>query len=238
MSRLDLSASSISWYLRTNDAVLRVDVALWLRIWCQIAPYSTAGTPPVSGRLFPPLPRASDMDCHHNAQCSACGAFGQYQPWQTYVAAAAGPVSAWQLTGAKPTFSFAATRHRGRGPLARITRHPVLWAIVVWARSHVPANGNLVSVIMFGGLGSLALGSCWLVDHRSRVRLGQNRWQALAKVTSIVPFAAILRGRTRLRWSGTMTLSAAVAVAIFVWFGLQGHRLIAGSDQLTYLGWR
>lgn len=40
--------------------------------------------------------------------------------------------------------------------LKRYVRHPLSWAVVVWAVAHLTANGDLASVILFGGLGLFA----------------------------------------------------------------------------------
>ena len=82
--------------------------------------------------------------------------------------------------------------------ILRVTRHPIMWAIGLWALSHVAANGDLASLIFFGSLALLALGGTVLIDHKKRLALGSN-WSRLAEVTSNIPFLAIVAGRTRLR---------------------------------------
>ena len=39
----------------------------------------------------------------------------------------------------------------------RFTRHPMLWGISLWSVVHLFANGDLASLILFGGLGSFSL---------------------------------------------------------------------------------
>jgi uncharacterized membrane protein len=82
--------------------------------------------------------------------------------------------------------------------ILRITRHPVMWSIGLWALSHLPANGDLASLIFMGSLAGLALGGTVLIDRKKRLALGSN-WAKLKRDTSNIPFAAILTGRTRLR---------------------------------------
>jgi uncharacterized membrane protein len=82
--------------------------------------------------------------------------------------------------------------------IMRVTRHPIMWAIGLWALSHLPPNGDLASLLFFGSLAALALGGTVLIDRKKRLALGSN-WPRLAEVTSNVPFLAILAGRTRLR---------------------------------------
>lgn len=41
--------------------------------------------------------------------------------------------------------------------LRRLTPHPMLWGIALWAAGHLLANGDLASLILFGGFGVFAL---------------------------------------------------------------------------------
>lgn len=79
----------------------------------------------------------------------------------------------------------------------RITRHPILWAIGLWALVHLVANGGVAELILFGALGILALGGALHLDVRKRVETGE-AWTSYVEATSNVPFAAILLGRQRL----------------------------------------
>ena len=65
--------------------------------------------------------------------------------------------------------------------IVRITRHPFLWGVAVWALAHLTINGDLASVILFGSLLVLAVGGTRFVLS-----------------TSNIPFAAIVSGRNRL----------------------------------------
>ena len=85
-----------------------------------------------------------------------------------------------------------------RGVL-RITRHPVMWGMMLWSAVHILANGDLASLLFFGGfLLTAGLGSLHL-DQRMALSQGE-RWQHFAAVTSYVPFAAIIRGRQSWSW--------------------------------------
>jgi|SRR5580658_806561 uncharacterized membrane protein len=81
--------------------------------------------------------------------------------------------------------------------ILRITRHPVMWALGLWSLSHLAANGEAAAIVFFGLLALLALGGTLLIDRRKRLALGTD-WSRLAEVTSNLPFAALLAGRTRL----------------------------------------
>ncbi|MDP7153822.1 MAG: NnrU family protein, partial [Gammaproteobacteria bacterium] len=48
--------------------------------------------------------------------------------------------------------------------IRRFTRHPMLWGMTAWAAGHLLANGDLASIILFGGFGGFALLSNSLND--------------------------------------------------------------------------
>jgi uncharacterized membrane protein len=98
--------------------------------------------------------------------------------------------------------------------ILRVTRHPVMWAIGLWAISHVIANGDLRSLLFFGALGALALGGTILIDRKKRLALGSN-WSRLAEVSSNLPFAALVMGRTRLRWRDISVLRLAAGLLLY-----------------------
>jgi uncharacterized membrane protein len=93
-----------------------------------------------------------------------------------------------------------------RGML-RITRHPFLWGVALWALVHLIMNGDLASLVLFGSLLLLALGGPRAIDAKRR-RLFGDDWARFAQASSSVPFAAILGGRN--------SLGAAVAEIGFV----------------------
>jgi uncharacterized membrane protein len=83
-----------------------------------------------------------------------------------------------------------------RGML-RITRHPFLWGVTIWAAGHLLVNGDIASLILFGSLLALGLFGPASIDAKRRRALGP-KWEAFAAQTSNVPFLAILQGRQRL----------------------------------------
>ena len=84
-----------------------------------------------------------------------------------------------------------------RPGIAGVTRHPLLWALAIWAGSHIVPNGDLAHVILFGAFAGFALVGAMALDRRSRHRLGDLEWQRLARRTSFLPFAALASGRWR-----------------------------------------
>jgi uncharacterized membrane protein len=83
-----------------------------------------------------------------------------------------------------------------RGAL-RITRHPFLWSVVLWAGAHLIVNGNLAALLFFGSLLATALFGTRDID-RKRQRSDSENFTRFLRVTSNVPFAAILSGRNQL----------------------------------------
>ncbi|HJS92473.1 MAG TPA: NnrU family protein [Steroidobacteraceae bacterium] len=81
--------------------------------------------------------------------------------------------------------------------MVRITRHPFLWGVGLWAATHLIVNGDVASLILFGTLLVLAIGGTASIDAKRR-RKFPDRWPAFAQATSSVPFAAIGRGGNRL----------------------------------------
>jgi uncharacterized membrane protein len=113
--------------------------------------------------------------------------------------------------------------------ILRVTRHPFLWGVGVWAGSHLLVNGDLISLILFGSLGVLAIGGAASIDAKRRRIYGET-WAGFEARSSFVPFAAILSGRQTLR-PGEFALPALVGLAAFV-VTLLGHPLIAGVSAL------
>jgi len=97
----------------------------------------------------------------------------------------------------------------------RITRHPLMWAIMLWALSHLLARGDLKSVIFFGGLFLLAALGTVLIDRRKK---SNPDWARFAAVTSNVPFLAVAQGRNRIVWREIGWLRPLAGIAAFVAF--------------------
>ncbi|GAC1451581.1 MAG: NnrU family protein [Steroidobacteraceae bacterium] len=86
---------------------------------------------------------------------------------------------------------------QGARGILRITRHPFLWGVALWALVHLVMNGDLASLTLFGSLLALALLGPGLIDARRRRHYG-DAWQRFAAATSSAPFAAIAAGRNQL----------------------------------------
>jgi len=98
--------------------------------------------------------------------------------------------------------------------ILRITRHPVMWAIMLWAGAHMLAIGSMRSVVLFGGLLLLAAAGTTLQDARKAKALGE-AWKRFAASTSNIPFVAIAQGRTKLMWKEIGWWRPAVGLVLF-----------------------
>jgi uncharacterized membrane protein len=114
--------------------------------------------------------------------------------------------------------------------VVRITRHPFLWGVALWAFVHLVANGDLASMIFFGSLLVLALGGTASIDAKRRRSFG-DAWHRFAGATSNIPFAAIASGRNRLgpalREIGL--LRPAIAIAAYAVFLVLHGRLFGAA---------
>ena len=94
----------------------------------------------------------------------------------------------------------------------RITRHPIMWGVMLWAAAHILARGDLKSLVFFGGFVVLAALGTLAMDSRKKANPD---WPRFAAVTSHVPFVAIAQGRNRLVWREIGWLRPAVGLAAF-----------------------
>jgi uncharacterized membrane protein len=111
--------------------------------------------------------------------------------------------------------------------MIRVTRHPVMWAIALWAAAHVLARGDAASIVFFGGFLVVALLGTVLIDARKRAALGED-WRRFAAVTSSVPFGAIVARRNRFAAGEIGWRRLIVAAAAYVAL-LAAHPLLFGA---------
>jgi uncharacterized membrane protein len=119
-------------------------------------------------------------------------------------------------------------RHEPRGVL-RITRHPFTMGAAIFGIAHCIPNGFGSDLAFFGGFALFSIIGAFHQDARKqRDALPEER--PFFDETSVIPFAAILRGRQsfkprELSWIGVLV---AVVLAIVIrllharWFGIPG----------------
>jgi uncharacterized membrane protein len=128
----------------------------------------------------------------------------------------------------------AATLERRTEPygIVRVTRHPALWGFALWALAHVFPNGDLTSLFLFGSIATLAVLGMLHIDARRRAAVGAE-WDRFRAQTSLIPFAAILAGRTPLRLGeiGAPRITAGLGLYAFY---LAFHTYIIGVSPYPY----
>jgi uncharacterized membrane protein len=113
--------------------------------------------------------------------------------------------------------------------MTRITRHPFLWGITIWALAHLLVNGTLSAILLFGSLLLLGLFGPPSIDAKRMRALG-DRYAAFKAQTSNIPFAAIIQGRQRLKL-GEIWWRLLVGLALFA-LVLMFHAKLFGVNPL------
>ncbi|WP_293450049.1 NnrU family protein [Planktotalea sp.] len=87
-------------------------------------------------------------------------------------------------------FGMSATTGRLRGKM----RHPMLMAVAVWTIAHLLVNGDLASIILFGGMFAWAVGSIALINRAEawvRPAPGDAKKDILLVVITLVSFIVV-----------------------------------------------
>jgi uncharacterized membrane protein len=99
--------------------------------------------------------------------------------------------------------------------MIRITRHPIMWGIMLWAIAHILARGDARSLVFFGGFLLLAALGTLAMDRRKRA---DPNWARFSAVTSHVPFVAIAQGCNRLVWREIGWTRPIIGLTVFCLF--------------------
>ena len=128
------------------------------------------------------------------------------------------------LSPANPTNAGSEKRLEDPDPATgalRITRHPIQWGIGLWAVSHLAANGDLNTVVLFGTLAVLSLFGTLLLDHRYRRDKGA-LYAPFELSTSNLPLLAVFQGRQSLG-TAFQEIGLIRIIATVVIYGLLMH---------------
>jgi len=101
----------------------------------------------------------------------------------------------------------------------RVTRHPFLWGVALWALVHAIYNPQTANLLFFGTFVVVAGAGTFSLDAK-RARAYGELWQRYAGLTSNIPFAAIAQGRNTLVLPEIGWLRPAIVVAVFAAFAL------------------
>jgi len=96
--------------------------------------------------------------------------------------------------------------------MIRVTRHPIMWAFMLWAVAHILARGDVKSLIFFGGLFVVAALGTVFMDLRKKANPDFARFEA---VTSNLPFKAVLEKRNHIVWREIGWLLPLIGLAVY-----------------------
>ncbi len=101
--------------------------------------------------------------------------------------------------------------------IGKVSRHPMNVSILLWACCHLVVNGDVASMVLFGSFILLVVLGTRDAENRYR-RNPELDWARVEAVTSIVPLAAVLQGRTsvKLREVGALRILAGLGIYAFV----------------------
>jgi uncharacterized membrane protein len=153
-----------------------------------------------------------------------------WAPWQNHVVLALMLPVCLILTlaiGRPNPFSFGGA-HNGRFDparpgIVRLTRHPLLLALALWAGAHLLPNGDLAHVILFGTFASFAVLGGHMIDRRRQREMG-HRWHDLRAAIAESPARPTPTADTLLRLAAGLMLYAGL-----IWL----HPLVIGVDPLV-----
>jgi uncharacterized membrane protein len=111
--------------------------------------------------------------------------------------------------------------------IVRVTRHPFLTGVGLWALVHLIGNGDVASLVFFAVWAVVAFAGTVSIDRKRRRLLGAAAWEPFAAQTSIVSFAAIAAGRNRFRPGEIGAWRWAAAVVAYALM-LVGHADVIG----------
>ncbi len=110
--------------------------------------------------------------------------------------------------------------------ILRISRHPFLMGVALWAATHLVASGDAAGTVLFGTMFVLGAIGPRLIDKKRARRLGES-WRPFAQSTSVLPFAAIAGGRNRFVAGELGAWRVVAAIVVYgVLFG--GHAWMFG----------
>ncbi len=157
-------------------------------------------------------------------------------PWQAWITLVFAPMGIFLvLAGLFSPNPYSISFRRvgeSEGAIVAVTRHPVLWGFLLWSLSHLAPNGDLRSLLVFGGFAVFSAGGFLLLERRARKRMGV-QWAARSRRSSIIPFAILMNGKVKLRWDVPMTAASFLSFAIVAWLLAGGHAQLFAADPLV-----
>lgn len=169
----------------------------------------------------------------HAPYLETWGQLGWFKPFAAGLMLAAFVLTTAGLTTKNPTAvsgESALNDPEAVHGILRVTRHPFLWGLALWAGTHLIANGDAAALVLFGSLLILCLGGTRSIDAKRRRQFGA-AWERFAAATSNVPFVAIAEGRNRLQLAEIGWPRIAAALLLYAGM-LHGHFKLFGVSPL------
>lgn len=88
------------------------------------------------------------------------------------------------------------------GNLRRVTAHPMLWGVTMWALLHLLANGDLASLLLFGGFGLYSVHAMSSQNARG-VQAAARKWSIVNDVITVA--VGLLLYWLALRYHGSLS---------------------------------
>lgn len=149
----------------------------------------------------------------------------QQFPWTRWVPNLAMPVAVLLVSfgaGVRQPHTLGGKRNAAFDPsrpgFAAVSRHPLLFALALWALSHLAPNGDAAHVILFGSFALLALAAVAAFDLKARRTLGQDDAAQFFAVTSLLSVRPLF-DTVWLRQMGPALLGRGLA-ALLLWLAL------------------
>ncbi|GGL50336.1 NnrU family protein [Wenxinia marina] len=137
--------------------------------------------------------------------------------------------------GIRQPFTLGARRGARFDPadpgLAAVTRHPLLWALSLWAGAHLLANGDLAHAILFGLFLAMGAGFIPVFDARARAALPEREARAFFAATSLLSLAPLADPDWRRRNGGPLLRRAVAGLALWL-VALALHGVVIGVSPL------
>lgn len=137
------------------------------------------------------------------------------------------------LVSPNPTMAGAEGLAHSTAPVQgfiKVTRHPFLWGVALWAATHMAVRGNAADLVFFGAFLFLALAGMVHLDRKKARTLGA-AWGPIAMTTSAIPFLALIQGRTRVTLAEIGLWRIVLGLALHVAL-LYAHRFVFGVSPL------
>lgn len=87
-----------------------------------------------------------------------------------------------------------------------ITRHPLLMGLALWSIAHIPPNGSLATVMMFGFAAAFSIAGMKILDARRRKAWGESDWLNKANRTALLGWSWTALSFTDWRWALTFAV--------------------------------